>query len=365
MNTIKIGETLRSLRQKRGITQETLANRLGVAPQSVSKWERNEGFPDITFLIPLAEYFDVTLDTLLGRDGAAKEQRILAIVAEYERLQHLGDHATKNDLIRQAYRDYPYDFRIVVRYVNTLTDDCEANRDEIVKLCAYTLDECTDDPLRYEAIFQMIYLCSEMKDYDRAEEYASRLPDLSHTKYFTRTMIYPSSDERDVHAAMEFADAAMENLLWELFCAANYRTDLTRDEKIDVFRRILTVADAVYPDFDCDVCHSGLSDTCMALFGFLTEEGRPDEALDALERALKHARAIDLCENSVVVHTSLPLKGAKYDMTKTHDGCACNSVWFRLDQLGKRYPVDAYAENERYRAIVEQYTPYAVADMTK
>ena len=47
---IDMKDTLRALRQKEKITQKTLAAYLGITPQSVGKWERGEGFPDISLL---------------------------------------------------------------------------------------------------------------------------------------------------------------------------------------------------------------------------------------------------------------------------------------------------------------------------
>ena len=79
--TLSFGNTIKDLRIKRGLSQEKLAEHLGVAPQSISKWERNEGYPDITFLIPLAEFFDVTLDTLMERDESKKELKIQNILS--------------------------------------------------------------------------------------------------------------------------------------------------------------------------------------------------------------------------------------------------------------------------------------------
>ena len=71
-------DTLRTLRQKKNVTQETLAGHLGITPQSVGKWERGEGFPDITLLPKIAFYFDVTIDELLGEDrrGSKKGWRL-------------------------------------------------------------------------------------------------------------------------------------------------------------------------------------------------------------------------------------------------------------------------------------------------
>lgn len=55
--TIYLGENLKNLRKARGITQESFANYLGVSFQAVSKWERNDSYPDITMLLKLQNSF--------------------------------------------------------------------------------------------------------------------------------------------------------------------------------------------------------------------------------------------------------------------------------------------------------------------
>ena len=55
--TIYLGENLKSFRKARGITQESFANYLGVSFQAVSKWERNDSYPDITMLPEIADFF--------------------------------------------------------------------------------------------------------------------------------------------------------------------------------------------------------------------------------------------------------------------------------------------------------------------
>lgn len=69
MNGVRIGEIIRELRGRKGISQEMLADVFGVSMQAVSKWENGQCYPDITFLPVLAEYFQVSLDYLLmGRE---------------------------------------------------------------------------------------------------------------------------------------------------------------------------------------------------------------------------------------------------------------------------------------------------------
>lgn len=66
MNISKLNENIAFFRKKRGITQEELANALGVTNQAVSKWESGKCAPDIQLLPDIAEYFNISIDKLFG-----------------------------------------------------------------------------------------------------------------------------------------------------------------------------------------------------------------------------------------------------------------------------------------------------------
>lgn len=59
---------IRRLRQERNITQIQLAKYLNVSNTTISNWENNLRVPDIFILIKIADYFKVSLDTLVGRE---------------------------------------------------------------------------------------------------------------------------------------------------------------------------------------------------------------------------------------------------------------------------------------------------------
>ena len=80
MSKLKIGEKIRSNRRERNLTQEELANTLGVSKAAVSKWENNESYPDITILPQIAQLFHITMDELFGY---TLEYTPLRIVNEY------------------------------------------------------------------------------------------------------------------------------------------------------------------------------------------------------------------------------------------------------------------------------------------
>ena len=66
MKELNIGRILIENRRKRGITQEDLAEYMGVSKASVSKWETATTYPDITLLPRLATFFNITIDELIG-----------------------------------------------------------------------------------------------------------------------------------------------------------------------------------------------------------------------------------------------------------------------------------------------------------
>ena len=81
---MNLGSKIKELRKQRGITQEQLANAIGISFQAVSKWENNIALPDITLAPVLANYFGVTMD----------EQHIVG---------NCNEHSGSNH--RQAYRE--------------------------------------------------------------------------------------------------------------------------------------------------------------------------------------------------------------------------------------------------------------------
>ena len=79
----QLGERIATLRKDRNLSQEALAEQVGVTRQAISKWERDEALPDIYNLVTLAQIFEVTLDELLkGSDEAGASKKPLLVALE-------------------------------------------------------------------------------------------------------------------------------------------------------------------------------------------------------------------------------------------------------------------------------------------
>ena len=142
---ITIGTNIKRLRTERGVTQEQLAEAMNVTCAAVSKWERGETFPDITLLQPLAFYFDVTLDSLMGYDKEKVNEEIEKRIAEYLR-------GYDSRVIAKAYKDYPNDYRVMYNYMWSLgVEDAEPDlrvarekKDVIEPICDRIIEGCND-----------------------------------------------------------------------------------------------------------------------------------------------------------------------------------------------------------------------------
>ena len=72
----EFGNYLYSLRKSKGMTQQQLADKLGITNKAVSKWETGEAFPETAQLVPLSDTFGVTVDDLLrGKEEALRETK--------------------------------------------------------------------------------------------------------------------------------------------------------------------------------------------------------------------------------------------------------------------------------------------------
>ena len=105
---LAIGENIRNFRKKNDLTQEALADRLGVTYQSISRWENGTTYPDLELIPAIAEVLAVTVDELLGMPQIEKEKRAVKAFDELRRECMKRDYDADKivDLLRDIRRNY-------------------------------------------------------------------------------------------------------------------------------------------------------------------------------------------------------------------------------------------------------------------
>lgn len=122
---LKLAENLRNLRLDRNITQEQLAEHLGVSFKTVSRWETGAGYPDIEILPNIANFFDVSLENLLG---VSKTDRKMASEKMYQELSNLPfDCHERTELLLKMNKEFPDD-RAVLYNLCRITENLHQKR---------------------------------------------------------------------------------------------------------------------------------------------------------------------------------------------------------------------------------------------
>lgn len=106
-----LAENIRMMRKERGLTQEQLAEAMGITVGTVSKWETGSCVPDVSLMMELAEFFETSVDVLLGyeRQSTALEDR-LERLKTLRRSKHYDEALQEGE---QALQKYPNSFRVV------------------------------------------------------------------------------------------------------------------------------------------------------------------------------------------------------------------------------------------------------------
>ena len=108
---LKLSDKIKQYRKKMGLTQEGLAEAIGVTVGAVSKWENGNTVPDIMTIMQLANYFSISIDELLGFDLTSKNIEDMCNSIE----EHCHRHDYEQAVIESndAMSRYPHNFKVI------------------------------------------------------------------------------------------------------------------------------------------------------------------------------------------------------------------------------------------------------------
>ena len=174
---MNLSHKLREHRRRLEMTQEDVAGALGVAPQTVSKWERAETYPDITLLPALANLFDTTADELLGMDQLRAAHRIGLVYTRAREKLRIRDWAGAIGEYEQALRIWPNDAGILTDLALALALAGEAAQLARAKeLCERVLHTPAHVKVQHTAHAALCYIHAKSGEAEKAFQCAKDLP---------------------------------------------------------------------------------------------------------------------------------------------------------------------------------------------
>lgn len=221
---LRLAENIRALRRQNDMTQEQLAEALGVTPGAVYKWENGRSTPEVRLLAEMADLFDVSMDALLGYTMKESNKEYLA-----ERISQLSrerDVAGAEEEAERALKKYPNTFLIVyrcavlygVKSINQNSQQYALRALELYQHALRLIGQNTDESITALSIQGHIAtIYTRLKEYDKAVELLKK-----NNPYNVNSArigeLLASACERPNEAIAYLSDGVLEYmmLLWEL-----------------------------------------------------------------------------------------------------------------------------------------------------
>lgn len=180
MKQMEIGSIIRKYRKEAGLTQEEMANRLGVTAPAVNKWENGNTKPDIDLLAPIARLFNISLDTLLSFREELLDAEIEEIIQKMDMMFQEDGYEKTFEWVLGIIEEYPSCNMLiwqaaVMLDARRMTGECKQPEKYDQQINAWyemaLRDE--DEEIQYHAADSLFGFYLRKKDYTKAEKYLS------------------------------------------------------------------------------------------------------------------------------------------------------------------------------------------------
>ena len=355
---MSIGSIIKGLRREKNITQEQLAEYLGITSRAISQWECDRTAPDISQIPALCHIFDVSADALLGIDIEKKNEEIKKYLNLANDLGNQGKISERTAILREAHKKFPRDYKIMQKLAYSLV--CEYSRkgikeyDEAFDLCERILAECTDSTTRYEALDTLAHAYAYAGKKDEMLKLAKEMP-RTHFSYEDFMMYHWKGDE-DFKEFQKYLSFLIAHTAEMIELAATQRHDngeyiYTPEDRIRLWETEVGFLDLLFSNGDYQTNAQLGEIACNFLCVSYLRKQDCDEALKWLERGADFAIHMDTY-NFDAPHTSPILRGySSGGWIMESDGNRSQSM---LEWMKNHREVEVLRSDARYQAIVDR-----------
>lgn len=363
-----LGKNIAGLRKKSDITQDQLAEQLGVSVSAVSQWENGRTMPDISAIPVLCHIFDVTSDELLGIDREKDEEEIKRINAEANRLLDHAHTAKAEKLLLDAYSRFPNNYDIMVslmRLYFVLSHSYEYDGSEqqkkreeknLQKSISYAkkiLEGCRDEESRISANQVLCFAFDGIGETEKAIEIAQKMPTMSVCRESLLSTV--SKDRARYESRQEEYLVLLQKLCLLLDTNHIQFSDGTcaygAHEEAALAQKIIDILDILFEEKDFGFFHFVLMDANLHIAKIIARNDKDKEKVMAyLNDAVIHAEAF-LQHDKDKKHISLFLRGKEYGTFRI--STENNSTAIMSDML-KHCSFDFIRNDPEFKSLTER-----------
>lgn len=331
---MNIGKKIKELRKKNDLTQEKLADLLGISYQSVSKWECGITMPDLSMIPALTKLLHVSSDELLDLKNEKENERRMHFDCLQARCGE-DDIEIYARNAEDAIREFPGDMKYLAWYASCLQMLGAAEKDETkrraiyeraVSICDTVIESDASQEVRNSALSTAVYSLVDSDCRKEARYYAEQYPENSGTTREQLIGITLTGEERAVYD--------QEVLLRKVECLLSALSNMNpADERVpilcDAVGKIIKVC---FPDGNYLYQYDYLFMSEITLACHFTYKGEKEKCLSALYNAQKYAQEFDkiFIESPCEYRYSSPL----FPLVKiTEDDCRLFAAHSRKDSF--------------------------------
>jgi len=334
MNHLNFSDNIIRLRHYKKITQEQLADFVGVTKASVSKWETGQSLPDILMLPRLAAFFDVTIDELLGYEPQLSKEQIRKIYRDlavsFAELPFHQAMQNSEDYVKKYYSCYPFLLQICILWLNhfMLAEEKSAQErvlEKLSDLCGHITANCRNIGICEDATIIMATASLQLGKANQAIEITEEILNprrLSSQSDSILIQAYLLAGKKE--SADSFAQMSMFLHLILLIQAAAQYLEIHSDMP-DICEATIRRIEGIISSYDLEHLHSSAAQFHYQTAVVYCMHGKKEQALNMLR---KYADEVDY----LLTGDNFSLHGDKYFYSI--------QKWFEQLDLGADAPRD-------------------------
>lgn len=357
--TLYIGENLKKQRKLRELTQEQLADILGVSFQAVSKWERGEGYPDIEMLPTIASCFGITVDELIGMNEVRDAADVKNILDKEKDNLSKGLIKENIKLLAEAVKIHPNNYKLLSRYAVNLTfvdidsesEESRQNNLKAAQIAERILAECTDPEIRNSMQGELCIYYRNLGEADKALEAAGKLPLMCKSREIVQMNILKGDDlvrltQSNIYQLTNIIFSCLQNMA---DINAKNNPKLTWEQRIEILRKAIEIINVVFDKGDYSTMGHNLSVLYRDIAEVSMLAGNFELALESLEKSAEYAAYMDELPEKMS-HVSLLVNTIEYN--SAHIGKNFSNPFSErllMKMSDSRY--DAVRDDPRFKAV--------------
>ncbi len=227
---MQIGDVIRKHRKEQNMTQEEMANRLGVTAPAVNKWEKGNAYPDITMLAPIARLLNITLEELLSFQEHLSDEKIKNYVQELDIRMKRETYEEVFQWAKHIMEQYPnckaliWQMAVILDAQRLFKDVVDvAKYDTYILRCYEQVLESEEETLRNCAADSLYGYYVRKEEYETAGQYLTYLseqnPERKRKQAFICSKIGRLDEAYKAYEELLFSGYQMISMVFNSICA--------------------------------------------------------------------------------------------------------------------------------------------------